>query len=227
MRITARDATPLAAPIRRITITAPIALWLVDLSGPCDPHSATGLSRTEQNRADRFLHDVDRNRYLSAHAALRAIVERHWHVPPSAQDYRQAACGGWSLADRPFHSLSLSYARDHALIGLARAHAIGVDLEVSAAVQDVDGLALSYLSATELAAYRRLDPVLRNTAFLQAWTRKEACTKALGLGLHAPLQALDVGIDDARRTILSGGHQIELDSFPAAPGFVAAWARIR
>ena len=52
------------------------------------------------------------------------------------------------------------------------------------------------LSPREIAIWRALpDDAIRATAFLRAWTRKEAYVKAIGEGLYCGLQSIEVALD--------------------------------
>ncbi len=75
--------------------------------------------------------------------------------------------------------ISLSYAGDKALIGIARRRALGVDIVKIESMDDVETLAKLYL------------PVAPNADFALAWAQMEACCKALKLPLSE--------INDARK----------------------------
>ena len=60
---------------------------------------------------------------------------------------------------------------------------------------DPDALARLVLSAAEQAALARVPPDGRARAFLVAWTRKEAVTKATGDGLRAAFSEVVVAAD--------------------------------
>ncbi|MGH6955178.1 MAG: 4'-phosphopantetheinyl transferase family protein [Caulobacteraceae bacterium] len=62
-----------------------------------------------------------------------------------------------------------------------------------------------FFSQTERMLLDALAPERRIQAFFNAWTRKEAFVKALGLGLSFPLDAFDVSLSpDEPATLLAG-----------------------
>ncbi|MFD1952574.1 4'-phosphopantetheinyl transferase family protein [Sphingomonas arantia] len=208
-------------------VPGPLSLWLVDLTVEPDRRLVVRLSDTERDRAARFLRSVPRQRYLAAHCALRQLVEQHCHVPAATQRYHRTHAGQWHCDGLSGWHLSLSYAGDVGLIGLGQHGAIGIDLETDRPIGNVAGLVRSYCSRPERIAFARLQRADRNAAFLRAWTRKEACAKALGRGLSIPLAELDCGIDGAHRALAYRDQRIDVGSFRPAAGLVAAWAQLR
>ncbi|MBB5729691.1 4'-phosphopantetheinyl transferase family protein [Sphingomonas prati] len=204
-----------------------MAIWLVDLTVEPEQRLVDRLSDVEQDRAARFLRSVPRRRYLAAHCALRQLVERHCHVPAAAQRYHRTDAGQWHCDGLSGWHLSLSYAGDVGLVGLGQHGAIGIDLETDRPIVNAAGLVRSYCSRAERLAFALLPRADRNAGFLRAWTRKEACAKALGRGLSIPLAELDCGIDGAHRTLCYSDRRIDVGSFRPAAGLVAAWAQLR
>jgi 4'-phosphopantetheinyl transferase len=93
---------------------------------------------------------------------------------------------------------------------------------------DADDIAARFFSRTEYQMFSRLAAIDRTAGFFNCWTRKEAFIKALGDGLHYPLQNFDVSLapgDCAKMLRLNdipgercGWHMGCLD----VPGFAAA-----
>jgi 4'-phosphopantetheinyl transferase len=68
----------------------------------------------------------------------------------------------------------MSDAGEYAIVAVAMRQPIGVDIEAIRPIEDADDIVEHHFSAIEHAAYRRLAPEQRSTAFFTAWTRKEA-----------------------------------------------------
>ncbi|MEJ2482322.1 MAG: 4'-phosphopantetheinyl transferase superfamily protein [Gemmatimonadota bacterium] len=93
---------------------------------------------------------------------------------------------------------NLSHSAGELLIGVGTDVDIGVDLEVVRAVPEAGAFVREYLTASERAAWHRLPPHARDRFLLDRWTRKEACLKALGVGLS--VSPADVPVGDGRDT---------------------------
>ena len=96
---------------------------------------------------------------------------------------------------------------------------------------DPDALARLVLSAAERAVLAEVPAAGRARAFLVAWTRKEAVTKATGDGLRAAFSDVVVAADAGPPRLVSwpyerSVHSVSLLDLDAAPGYVAALAVI-
>ncbi|UVO51486.1 4'-phosphopantetheinyl transferase superfamily protein [Sphingomonas sp. SUN019] len=209
--------------IRAIECAAPLSLWLLDLTIAPSADERAWLSPFEVERAARFHAERDRARYVAAHVGLRIVVAATCGIDAAAQRYVRGVHGKWRLTDRSPCRFNLSYAGDIALIGIAEDHEIGVDVEVERVVDDADALAAMYFNAREYDTYRKAGS--SPAAFLGAWTRKEACLKALGVGLQLPPIELDTGLS-GDCLVVHGGSRIDVGSL-RIDGLVAAWARVR
>ena len=78
-------------------------------------------------------------------------------------------------------------------VSAGSSRALGLDIEVTGNLPDVDALASTVLSRTELATYGSLTVDARQAWIHRMWTRKEAALKAYGDGLSIDPQSVDVG----------------------------------
>lgn len=90
---------------------------------------------------------------------------------------------------------NLSHSGAMGLVGWARGHEIGVDIEVWRSLHDEAALVHRFFSPAEIAAYEALPAARRTEGFFNCWTRKEAYIKAIGRGLGLPLDSFDVSIE--------------------------------
>jgi 4'-phosphopantetheinyl transferase len=182
-----------------------IHLWWLDLHAcPGDPST---LSDEETARAQRFRFAVHRERFLAAHAAVRAILGRYLDIPPASIRFTTAA-GGKPALDAVAHgpsspAFNLSHSGSHGALAIARSGSIGVDLEVAKEDPRPENM-LGLLAPQERAAARHLDARQLSDAFHIAWTRKEACLKAIGCGFAVQPQLIDVGIEAGVRAVALG-----------------------
>ncbi len=203
----------------------PFLMWQVDLGIAPDDTAIARLSAVETARAARFLRSADRMRYLAAHVALRLVLQRYCRVPAQREIYVQDLFGKWRLSGHtPWH-FNLSYAGSMAVIGIARDHPIGVDIEVERSITESRALARLHFDRDERAAFQRIVPGDRNAAFLHGWTRKEACLKAIGTGLRIDPSELHTGLRGTRMVAIGAG-MVDVGSFRMG-AIIGAWAQAR
>ena len=152
------------------------------------------LSAEERHREERFRFQADRVRYTAAHGLLREILARYLGVPAIALEFVQGEHGKPALiAPRCAGRLrfNLSHSEDLALVAVALDREVGVDLE--SLVQQVEAveIASQFFAAREALALGRISADRRGVAFLRMWTRKEALSKAIGIGLAAGAPTLN------------------------------------
>ena len=173
------------------------------------------------------MHAHDARRYARAHLALRAILGSYLGCEPAALRFGAHPQGKPCLV-YPHTALrfNLSHSKDRALLAVGVADEIGVDLE--AVRDDLPGaeLAAAVLCAEELAELAQFAPAAQALPFVACWARKEACLKALGLGLHLDPRGLHVGLQAHRMDVRIDGRDLELVSLPTAPGHCAAVASL-
>lgn len=174
------------------------------------------LDDNERSRAARFVFPHHRRRYVAAHAALRLVLARYLDEDPRRLRFERGTHGKPKLAGRLAgdYEVNLSHSEEHALIAIARAREVGVDIEVHRSDVDIHALAHHVLSPAERCAFARVAAAERRAAFFRAWARKESFVKAIGEGLACPLESFDVSLDEhvdsallECRHILSGGTQ--------------------
>jgi 4'-phosphopantetheinyl transferase len=180
-----------------------IELWRVDLDRyRYDPDAAI-FSADERSRAERFLFGEDRRRFLAAHHALRHVLGRALGREPGALAFEADAQGKPRLLAAPGLEFNLSHSVHECLIGTSTRRPIGVDVEVMQPVVDADALARRHFTPSELEQWERAPAASRERVFLQGWTRKEACLKAVGVGLSAQPRRIEVGCDSGARTVFA------------------------
>ncbi|MFF9343666.1 4'-phosphopantetheinyl transferase family protein [Streptomyces sp. NPDC014773] len=155
------------------------------------------LDAAERTRAGRFVRADDRDRYVTAHVALRLVLGAVTGTPPARVAVDRAPCAGCGgphgrpvLRDGRRH-FSLSHGGSRAVIVCAPVP-VGVDVE-RIPRGEVVGHVAPKLHPAERAELAALAPAERPVAFARAWTRKEALLKALGTGLVRSAAADYVG----------------------------------
>ena len=214
----------------RLPTAPPFELWQVRLARSDDVADASVLDAQEHDRARGFRFERDRRRYVDAHVALRHVLAERTGRSAAELAFETGAFGKPRVAGLPRCEFSLSHSDDLALIALADEGEIGVDIERVRPLPDLDALARQCLAADELQALRALPAVDRPFAFLQSWTRKEACLKALGLGLQVEPASFSVGlVTDATEASIatpSGMCSVHVHPVEPADGWVGALAYV-
>jgi 4'-phosphopantetheinyl transferase len=156
---------------------------------------AAPLTDAERARAARFVHERDRLCSLAARGLLRELLGRYLDARPAALRIGATAAGKPILEGGSPLAFNVSHSGELVVVALARADALGVDVEAERPLPDLDGLARTVLAPEELAALAAHAPEERTAAFFRAWTRKEAYLKAVGEGLGLPLDGFAVTLD--------------------------------
>jgi 4'-phosphopantetheinyl transferase len=166
-------------------------VWVLSVSGVrADRADVSVLDERERQRAAKFVRDVDRHSYLTAHIGLRYVLGRHLGLAPGEVAFVRQACpncgaphGRPVLADDSAVQFSLSHGGDLVLVGVA-ATPVGVDVEQVPEIQVAADLSARLHPAEqhEIAAAPRPE-----AAFARVWTRKEAYLKGIGTGLSRGL----------------------------------------
>lgn len=174
--------------------------WWVDLDARIDAALADCLDQDEQARAAAFRFPLDRHRYLSAHCALRWILGRYAGVSPRKIEFVHNDRGKPALANHAL-AFSLSHSGATGLIGVSSHTSIGVDVEHTRAIGNLETLAATVMHRIERGEFARLAETARSEAFYRLWTRKEAMLKALGSGFATDPQGMLVGMEAERRIV--------------------------
>ena len=187
---------------------------ILDLSALLDKH--------EQDRAERFVHAIDRERYVLGHGYLREVLGSATGHAPEAITFQRGRFGKPTIDGSALH-FNFSDTKDAVLVGIAH-HELGVDIETMARRVDHERVAQHYFTPEEIAAIQEAGARAGAGAgalsvraqsrtgaaalgakrmFLDFWTRKEAVLKASGVGIMDDLRALRV---DARRNEVRIAH---------------------
>jgi 4'-phosphopantetheinyl transferase len=212
-------------------------VWRVALDRPAATIAALArvLADDERARAARFHFDRDRHAYTLARGALRTLAGRYLGRPPSALGFGYQARGKPYLLppDGDRLRFNVSHSGEVAVIGFAREHELGVDVERRRAMQDLESLAHTSFSPDEHARFCALAPPDREAAFFRCWSRKEAFIKATGEGM-SQLAAFDVSLEPGQPARLlrvdgepPGAPRWLLADLPDIPGYAAALAGAR
>ena len=220
----APDAALPIAGVARIAATlddTQVHLWMLPLEvPPCGLTPVLALlDRAETQRFRRFVAPAHASRFAVARAMLRVLLGAYVGHAPAELRFDAGHAGKPRLAAALTNvrlEFNVSHSADVAVVGIARGLQLGVDVEVVRTVPDHERIAHDNFAPAEYERLMALAPERRLAGFFAGWTRKEACVKAIGLGLSAPLDRFEVTLDpDAPAALLS------IDGSAAA---AAAWS---
>ncbi len=174
-------------------------VWCVSLQalGPVERWRRT-LDLEERARAGRYHFERDRDLFIIGRGVLRTILSGYLQCEPTDLDFSYGSSGKPALAGAFAVSplrFNLSHSAGLALYAVTLNREIGIDIEYNRSTLVVESLVERYFSEREAAAFRVLPADKRRQAFFRSWTCKEACLKATGDGLTAPLDRVEVGFD--------------------------------
>jgi len=184
-------------PVETMLSLDEVHVWSFALDTSATRRNRLGrtLSADEVERAGRFRFERDRDRYVAGRGALRAILGRYLNLHPTVVAFTYGAHGKPALAGEARDvelGFNLSHSEDLALVAVTAGRAVGVDLEAWRPFERISDVPASIFSPRELAEFQSLAPALRQEAFFNAWTRKEAIVKATGRGFSTDVAEVEV-----------------------------------
>jgi 4'-phosphopantetheinyl transferase len=214
-------------------------VWWARRQDAAERHLAL-LDETERRRWEGYRRDADRERFLTGCVLAKAALAGYAGLRPADVRFDRTCgqCGG-PHGKPAFAGYGLGHSVAHSgdLVAVAVARdPVGVDVEQFDGRShplggngDPEALGRLVLSAAEQAALAAIPPPGRARAFLVAWTRKEAVTKATGDGMRAAFSEVVVAADAGPPRLVAWPYPrdpraVTLLDLDAAPGYVAALA---
>jgi len=192
------------------------------------------LTPDERSRSAHFQFERDRQRFIAAHGVLRDLLGRYLQTQPGRIRFVYNAFGKPEVSPEFGNRLrfNLSHSGGLALIAIATASNVGVDVEYMQARSDYADVARHFFSTAEVDYLTALPSHLYAEAFFCCWTKKEAFLKACGEGLAIPLNSFSVPLTANRAHTPVDLYPVSKDMVPAnrwslytlrpAPGYAGA-----
>lgn len=211
-------------------------VWWADPQNRHEDELTGHLDKTEQARAERYHHEEDRRRFLTAVWLVRTKAASELGIDPADVpiDRRCTDCGKAHgkprirVGDLDLLHISVSHSADRVAVAFTPVAPVGVDVELIPDVP-IRELAGSALSAGERAMLRWMPPHEQHAAFTRMWVCKEAALKATGHGLRIPPDKVHVSHPDAPPALLAWPVDVpvgDVGLYPidAGPGYKAVVA---
>ncbi|RPI01128.1 MAG: 4'-phosphopantetheinyl transferase superfamily protein [Calditrichaeota bacterium] len=193
-----------------------IHLFLVDMDSyfPQADDLGSLLNETEMNRAERFVFDVDRRRFIVARAWLRRLLASYLAISPQFVKLSYNVYGKPFAENENGLSFNLSHSGHLALFAVCRDAEIGVDIEqVKPEIATLE-IAQKFFAPKEVQLLKGVPTERRSELFFDCWTQKEAYIKAKGMGLSLDLHSFAVNFqDDDPRLLFSDHHPDDVEKF--------------
>jgi 4'-phosphopantetheinyl transferase len=182
-----------------------VHVWSFSLNAVagCREVCAQTLSRAEQARANRFVHEHNRHDFIVAHGVLRLLLARYLGMPARKLGFSLGPNGKPTLAPaayaRPAVSFNMTHSHGRALLAVSDGRELGIDLElINPKVRALE-IARRYFSTSERAIIEAAAEPAQARSFFRHWVAKEAVLKGQGIGLKFPIDGFAVKFN-ARRT---------------------------
>jgi 4'-phosphopantetheinyl transferase len=153
------------------------------------------ISEEETNRGQRFIRQIDRERFVFSHGLIRLLLGAYLDCPPKQLIFETKP------HHKPFlvspdcgHDIrfSLSHSENMVLIAVARGIEVGIDVEYMRRIPDAVQIVNGTFSVDERKLLNSLPPEDFNEGFYTYWTSKEAFLKGIGKGLSYPLDKFTI-----------------------------------
>jgi len=170
-----------------------VDIWLTRLSGIGDDllrRYEQLMSESEHVRWRRFLVAHAQLQHLVARALIRTTLSRYFDVPPQSWRFAANRYGRPHVTEpRQFRHVrfNLSHTGGLVVCAVAKARAIGIDVENIRRESELADLAARVFSPVELSSFLQSAPQMQREIFFAYWTLKEAYIKARGMGLSLAL----------------------------------------
>ena len=198
-------------PEHLVATTAEVHVWQSSLALPIV--RVRDLERTlatdERARADRFVREKDRDRFIVGRGVLRTILARYLGSDPRQLRFDYSEFGKPILSTDSGLShmrFNVSHTDQMALYAITSGREIGIDIERIRSDVETKDIAERFFSRQEVATLRGLPSAFQLEAFFACWTRKEAYLKARGNGLSLPLDGFDVSLAPGHPAALLDVH---------------------
>lgn len=171
------------------------------------------LSENEQRKAYSHYFKKDTQSYVIRKMNLRKILSYYLNVEPLEVKFTTNPFGKPLLAHVHDNlEFTTSCSENLVLYAISKGRKIGIDVEKTREIQEINQIAERYFSKQEKKLLNNVQKNRKIEAFYSIWTRKEAYLKAMGSGWSCYDEKFN----------LSSDLEITLLTFTPSPGYIAS-----
>jgi 4'-phosphopantetheinyl transferase len=213
-----------------------VHVWHASLEAPPDVVTVLKslLSEEETHRALRYQLRQHTYRFVVGRGLLRILLGHYLGAPPEDLRFAYSHFGKPELTGASQGSelrFDLWHTHGKILYALSYGRDVGVDIEYMSQTVDRELIVERFCSEHEKSHYSTVPGELKQEAFLNCWTRKEAYIKARSQGLAIPLESFSVSLIPGAPVALLDTGEMREDEVPWSlhgvsfgPEYVAAVA---
>jgi 4'-phosphopantetheinyl transferase len=150
------------------------------------------LSNDENARADRFVFESDRLRFVASHGRLRIILGAYCVTQPRDLVFDSGSHGKPFLKEPPVRiQFNLSHSGSRAALVVTRNMRCGIDIEKIRPEISDQAIAARFFCSRENEWLQSVPSDKRIEGFFRLWSVKESILKADGKGMSIPLADVD------------------------------------
>ena len=177
-----------------------VHIWRVNIDNPTlnlDDLFSDVLSDDERKRVDRLKSEKDKRRFIVSRGLLRENLGNYIGTEPSDITFTYNKYGKPGL--KPEHNLgnikfNVSHSANLAIYAISQNREVGIDLEYIREVRTADKIIKRFFTQQETDFYYSQPENKKKLAFFTLWTRKEAYSKARGMGIGLPSKEFDLNL---------------------------------
>ncbi len=166
-----------------------IHIWKIDLDKiqlPIDIYLNL-LTQEEKNHANKYRIINKRKSYIVTRATLKLLL---YYYINNTTLFKNKYGKLYIKEDKLY--FNISHTKNMSIIAFSKDDEIGIDLENIQCNNNLIDIATKYFTKREKFWIKTLPKNKQLKGFLYCWVRKEAYTKALGLGLNFPFDSFHV-----------------------------------
>lgn len=150
--------------------------------------------------------------YILRKAIIKLLLSKYSKLAPDKVKISVTSFGKPSLMlseSMPKLEYNVSHSGDWLLLVFSIAHSVGVDVEILKNDFPAIDIATRFFTYGESRALMECREPQRVQSFFKVWVRKEAYLKALGKGLHEPLNSFEVPMESLQLSGMKEGAEHE------------------